>query len=329
MGKAPTIKLDFSHLTMDLPDPITPILDGHTHVWTEEPKELRLFFETAEKLGIKKIMAIAPPDSRKAIEKLEIDIDFVFAYYMSMSYFGNFEVDKLLGEVDEAHSKGYRIMKCWYGPRWLDWVERDDDSPFHLDDERLEPVFSHIEDCGMIVDIHGPYDPDLWYGPNGQYHNGKYGTKDGGLQEFYNLIKRHPNLTFVGVHFGGQPEISRLSTLDQWLNDLPNLCIDTASTRWMLRELGRDVSTSRDFIQKNDDRILFATDLSVGGRRKTEFEYFASRYWSQRMFWETTSQFKLPFDDADSPERPVLQGLGLRDSTLKKFYWKNAERVFG
>ncbi|MFX0086122.1 MAG: hypothetical protein ACFFAU_10620, partial [Candidatus Hodarchaeota archaeon] len=58
--------------------------------------------------------------------------------------------------------------------------------------------------------------------------------------------------------------------------------------------------------------------------------YFATRYWSQRLFWETNvKNVKLPFDDDDNPTPPTyINGLNLPQRFLEDFYWKNTKKFF-
>ena len=97
----------------------------------------------------------------------------------------------------------------------------------------------------------------------------------------------------------------------------------------MIRELGKNLEDSREFILNHSDRILFATDLSVGWGDRTD-NYCASRYWSQRIFWETDVKgIELPFDDTDNPNPPTLiNGLNLPVPILQNIYWKNALEIF-
>jgi hypothetical protein len=58
--------------------------------------------------------------------------------------------------------------------------------------------------------------------------------------------------------------------------------------------------------------------------------YYASRYWAQRLFWETNVRsVELPFPDDDNPHPPThINGLELPAEVLDRLYWKNAEDFF-
>ena len=143
------------------------------------------------------------------------------------------------------------------------------------------------------------------------------------------MIERHPKLIFQIPHFGSQPEIHRLPKLAIWMNRFPNILLDTASSRWMARELSKDVDKARNFLMKYSDRILFGTDLSSN---KEGRDYFEARYHAQRLLWETKTRGKpLPFEDADTKDSggTFINGLDLPLSVLRRLYWENAIRIYG
>ena len=82
------------------------------------------------------------------------------------------------------------------------------------------------------------------------------------------------------------PEPENLPLLAALLDSYANLYVDTASTKWIIIELGRDPGEAREFMIKYQKRILFASDLSLGWDDTAE-DYYATRYWAQRLFWET------------------------------------------
>ena len=94
----------------------------------------------------------------------------------------------------------------------------------------------------------------------------------GNVRQLENVIERHPRLVFQLPHFGSQPEIHRLSNLGKWLDRFPNVILDTASSRWMARELSKDVDKAHGFLLKYSDRVMFGTDLSTN---RGSQDYFA------------------------------------------------------
>lgn len=108
----------------------------------------------------------------------------------------------------------------------------------------------------------------------------------------------------------------------------PNFVVDTASSRWMARELSKDTVKAREFMLKYSDRILFGTDLFARG---SDRDYFSGRYVAQRILWETSERdTPLPFPDADTKDTggTFINGLDLPLSVLRKLYWENANQIY-
>jgi predicted TIM-barrel fold metal-dependent hydrolase len=169
-------------------------------------------------------------------------------------------------------------------------------------------------------------DPDTYYAS--QYRDSeRYGTKDEHLRQIEEVISRHPRLKFQIPHLGAQPEIHRLPALARWMDEFPNVVVDTASSRWMARELSKDTEKAREFMLKYSDRVLFGTDLFS----RRSFEDFSGRYVAQRVLWETSERgTPLPFPDADTKDTggTAINGLDLPLSVLGKLYWENANRIY-
>ena len=314
---------DFNDPLVGLPHLETDICDSHVHIWDADA------FNELEKwghlFGVKRFMGIAQPEVKKALEENGKASEIVFAYYLPMQAFAEKKPDKILEAIDEAHSQNYALTKTWFGPRQIDYYNTE--KLVSISDPIFEPVFSRIEDYSLPLDIHVA-DPDIWYSTK-YLDSERYRTKPQVINEFSEVLERHPSLKVISVHFGCLPEIHNLNKLEEIFKKFPNFHVDTASTKWIVRELGRDPQKARDFIIRYQDRILFATDLSVGWTDRSE-NYFPTRYWSQRLFWETNVQkVELPFSDEDNPTPPTyINGLNLPKNVLKRFYWQNAEEFF-
>ena len=299
----------------------TQIWDAHVHIWDADAfKDLKKWGAI---YGVTHFMGIATPDVRNALEKNGNASQIEFALYLPMDGFAKQEPEKLLSGVDKAHTLDYKMCKMWFGPRFLDYFKAE--KSFSISDPIFEPVFSRIEDYKIPIDVHVA-DPDYWY-ETIYLDKNIYRTKHQAIQEFLDVLERHSSLKAISVHFGSLPEdLNKLSTI---LNRFPNLYIDSASTKWMIRELGKNIEKTIHFFKKFQKRILFATDLSVGwGDRKED--YLPTRLYAQRLFWESNvKQVELPFDDKDNPTPPTfINGLYLPQSILDDFYWNNAERFF-
>ncbi|MHA2175642.1 MAG: hypothetical protein ACXAB2_12660 [Candidatus Hodarchaeales archaeon] len=297
------------------------ILDAHVHIWNAEAYSL--LKTVGERFSVRKFMGIAAPDVKLELENSSQSDRIIFAYYLPIDAFADHNPKKILDAVDEAYTENYQTVKMWFGPRFLDYFQAE--KPFSINNPIFDPVFSLIEDYGLRLDIHIA-DPDVWYA-NKYLDIKRYRTKDQALNEFRDILRRHKDLRTISVHFHSLPE--NLKVLEKDLIEFSNLYIDTASTKWIIRELGKNKNDSIDFFEKYYKRILFATDISVGWEDR-DSKYISTRYWSQRMFWESDLQnVELPFSDEDNPSPPTyINGLSLSEEILSHIYWNNASDFF-
>jgi hypothetical protein len=282
-----------------------PIFDAHTHIGHTD--DLDQMVKIEEEFGVASQVAIVHGEGNIRPIKKRFPKRFVFAKYLSLSDVAHFEVDKVIDVIKTIEPEGYGLAKMWFGPRWRDYYQEAPD--------------------GFRIDLHVA-DPDTYYNLHYQDEK-KYGTKMDSLNQLENVIERHPRLIFQLPHFGSQPEIHHLSNLAKWLDRFPNVILDTASSRWMARELSKDVDKAHGFLLKYSDRVMFGTDLSTN---RGSQDYFAGRYLAQRLLWETSVRQKpLPFDDADTKATggTFINGLDLPISVLTKLYWENAARIHG
>ncbi len=215
-----------------------------------------------------------------------------------------------------------------------------------VDDPGLDPLFEEAGNLGMPVAIHTG-DPKAFWQPADAKNEridellahpewSFYGEPVPSWAElnaqFERRVARHPKTTFIGVHFGNDPEDP--DRVGQMLDKYPNLFIDTAAR---VPEIGRqDSAKMRKFFEKYHDRILFGTDLGVGPTQDDmmygsngalpptvddERRYFQSTW---RYFETNDRQFESP---TPIQGRWKIDGLGLPEAVLRKLYFENAVRI--
>ena len=301
-----------------------PIFDAHTHIGAID--EIEAMIKIEEKYGVKRQLGIVHDVDGFEAAKERYGERFVFAKYLSLKDIAQFNVGPVLAQIETLLDEGYKVAKTWFGPRWRDWHTVAEG--FRVDHPKLSPIYEALVEHDIPFIIHIG-DPDTYYG--NQYKDSeKYGTKEGHLMELENLLGRYPGLRFQIPHFAAQPEISRLPHLEEWMEKYPNFVMDTASSRWMARELSKDTEKSREFIIRYQDRVLFGTDLFA--RKSDDLPYYDGRYVAQRILWETDMRgTPLPFNDADTEKTggTYINGLDLPDRVLKKLYWDNANKFYG
>ncbi len=215
-----------------------------------------------------------------------------------------------------------------------------------IDDPRLDPIFEEAGRLGMPVAIHAG-DPKAFFEPvtpaNERFAelslNPSWSFADRSVfpswealfGQFSRRIARHPGTTFIGVHFGNDPEEpARVAKL---LDGNPNLYVDTAAR---VGEIGRKPPEAlRAIFLAHRRRILFGTDVGVGPRHLTlgapeprpateaDAPAFYAAHWR---FFETARR------GIDHPT-PIqgswkVDGIGLPPDVLEDFYHRNAERLF-
>jgi predicted TIM-barrel fold metal-dependent hydrolase len=214
-----------------------------------------------------------------------------------------------------------------------------------VDDARLDPMWQALGRLGMPVSIHvadprafwQPDDPsnerwkELKDHPRWWFGDPKtYPAREELLAALERVVTRHPETTFVCVHFGNNAE--DLAWVDAQLDRHPNMMVDIAAR---VPEIGRhDPDSVRAFFVKHQDRILFATDfqsydrMTLGsgglGPAPTEADAidFFQKHWR---FFETA--------DRDFPHMTPIQGdwtisaIHLPAEVLEKIYFGNATRL--
>jgi predicted TIM-barrel fold metal-dependent hydrolase len=148
--------------------------------------------------------------------------------------------------------------------------------------------------------------------PNWLFFGEQFPAREDLLKQFTNVVASHPNTTFIGAHFGNNAE--DLAMVGKWLDAYPNLFIDIDAR---ISELGRQPYSSRRFLIKYRDRILFGTDTTP--RRDAYRTYYR--------FLETDDEY---FDCAASHHLQgfwMIYGIFLPKDVLEQVYRKNADRV--
>jgi predicted TIM-barrel fold metal-dependent hydrolase len=130
------------------------------------------------------------------------------------------------------------------------------------------------------------------------------------------VVARYPKLRVIGCHLGSNEE--DLDRLAKRLDALPNLVVDVASrVRYLM--VG-DREKARQFVLKYQDRILYATDFTLGPgddvRAAQSLQATHDREWNFFATGETVP----------SRDRQV-QGLALPETALRKIFRENAVRA--
>jgi predicted TIM-barrel fold metal-dependent hydrolase len=216
----------------------------------------------------------------------------------------------------------------------------------HVDDPRLAPIFEEAGALGFPVAIHTgdpkaffqPATPanerwsELQQNPHWSFNGPGFPTWDELYAEFENLVRTHPHTTFIGVHFGNDPEDP--AHVSEMLDRYPNLLIDTAAR---VGEIGRmDPDKLRSIFIAHRTRILFGTDWGIqpDGLMLGAFNGWREELPDVDRFFERHARFFETRDRGIDHPTPIqgnwkVDGVGLPADVLSDLYLGNAERLFG
>ena len=294
----------------------TRIVDVHTHV--HQTDSTNLFFEAAAAYGVGKIVSMSPLDEVEALRaaypgRLEFIAIPRWRELKNSAAFRN----QWLADLAAFREKGARRMKFWMAPPMRA------EYGLTLTDSFFEPLIRAGLELGYEFMVHIG-DPSEWFAPGGKYANAKkFGTKHEQYPQLEYLLEKVAPRTVIAAHMGGNCEEPEF--LQGLLDRHPNLYLDSSATKWIVRAVARQPETVRAFMVRNQDRVLFGSDLVVG--KGHDFAHYASRYWVHQMLWETPYRGESPIEDPDAGQSPVLAGVALPPSILRKLYSANAERL--
>jgi len=269
-----------------------------------------------------------------------------FILYVNDPYL-NFPIEdpefgsKVAATVEECvqlGAKGLKISKT-LGLYWKD----KDGKAVPIDDPRLEPMWQACARLQIPVSIHSGDPAAFWLPvdeknerydelrehPNWAFGGDAFPPRGEILKQLESVVRSHPDVTFVGVHFGNDPEdVDHVASL---LERYPNFNVDLAAR---IPEIGRQKPEKlRKMFLKFQDRILFGTDfmvsssgyiLGAGPRLSSEAEVkkFFDSHWR---FLETNArQMEHP---TPIQGRWKIDAIGLPPAVLEKIYYRNAERI--
>jgi predicted TIM-barrel fold metal-dependent hydrolase len=253
--------------------------------------------------------------------------------------------EAMAAELAEGQRLGARGLKITKG-LGLGYPAPDGQHLLAVDDPGLDPLFERAGALGMPVAIHvgdpkafwRPVSPDnerwdeLRVHPEWSFAGLGIPSWQQLYDAFERLVARHKKTTFIGVHFGNDPEDP--DNVARMLDKHPNLYIDTAAR---VPEIGRHPQEKmRRFYAKYQDRVLFGTDTGIGAEdadmmygstganvptRADEVRFFTATW---RYFETSDRQFESP---TPIQGRWKIDGVGLPESILRKIYFENAVRL--
>ncbi len=319
--------------------PRFPVIDAHNHLgdafgggWDHKP--LGELLDLLDKAGVRHYVDL---DGGWGEEILRHHLDYFKAKAPErFSVFGGVDWSrwKELGDgfpdwaanrlmVQKANgAQGLKIWKL-FGLHVHDHHKRLVD----VDDERLSPIWETAGELHLPIVIHIA-DPvaffdtidetnerweELGKHPDWAFTSPPFPPFMHILNGLFNLVRRHPETTFVGAHMGCYAE--NLGWVGEMLDACPNYFVDISAR---LGELGRQPYSAREFFVRYQERILFGSDMGPD----------PAEYCLYYRFLETDDEyFNYNSTEVPAQGRWHVYGLYLPDDVLKKIYHENAVRV--
>jgi predicted TIM-barrel fold metal-dependent hydrolase len=316
--------------------PAYPVIDVHNHLGggaeTLTKERVDSYLRDMDDAGVRTVVNLDGGwDNRLSETVAALDqahpgrfLTFALINFRGFEYEGWSEREtEQLRKSFEAGAKGLKFHKS------LGLSYRDDDEVLlAIDDPRLDPIWELCGEWNKPVMIHTadpaafftPLDRynERWHElnehPNWLFHGDKFPSREELLNQRNRVIAKHPQTTFIGAHFGNNPE--DLETVGKWLDQYPNFYVDIDAR---ISELGRQPYSARRFFPKYQDRIMFGTDTRPD----------AQAYRLYYRFLETDDEY---FDTAESHHRQgfwMIYGIFLPKPVLEKIYHTNAARLLG
>lgn len=221
---------------------------------------------------------------------------------------------------------GARGLKFELGKPDMHWMP--------MDDPRLDPIYDKAAELGIPIMYHSN-DPEDFFYPVNQFNfflgnnKGKPGSEQGYwgrldkfvsreqlLKERENMLRKHPNTTFILAHFGWLER--QLPMLADIFDRYPNVYVEISSA---ITALGRSPKESAAFIAYYSHRIMFGTDFGGNSMSQSYWVTFMDKHFALL----ETDQYELTAPVDNKAWR--VHDLNLPKVVLEQIYYKNAEEL--
>lgn len=311
-----------------------PVIDIHNHLGAGKdfltPEKIGRYLEEMDAAGIRTVVDLDGGWGEKlkeTIERLDVAHPGRFLTFAQINFDGfgtEGWTERELANLEAGFKAGARGLKVH---KSLGLGKRDvGGKPIAVDDPRIDPLWALCGKLGKPIVIHTG-DPSAFFTPadarnerllqlvehpDWSFHGGPFPPRAELQAQRLRVIARHPGTKFICAHMANDGE--DLAELAGWLDAHPNMYVGIDART---SELGRQPYTTRRFILKYQDRVLFGTDATPdrGSFRtyirflETDDEYFPVSVGYERLrFWR-------------------IYGIFLPDEVLDKVYRRNAERL--
>ena len=314
--------------------PAFPVVDIHNHLGSGKenltPEVVKHVLEEMDAAGIRTVIDLDGTWGDRLKETIQV-LDKAhpgrFCTFANID-FGGVDDDgwslREANRLEDSFKAGARGLKFY---KWFGLGVRYKDGRFMpVDDPKLNPVWDVCAKYHKPIIIHTA-DPAAFWTPLDKYNErwhelnqnpgwvfggGKYPAREELLAQLERVIATHPKTVFISTHFGNNAE--DLGAVARQLDKYPNMYVDIDAR---ISELGRQPYSTRRFILKYQDRVMFGTDTYPD--REAYRVYFR--------FLETDDEYFDPQKSHHLQGFWMIYGIYLPKDVLAKVYYKNADRL--
>ena len=311
-------------------------IDAHVHVRTSDPA----IMEFARSEGFKLLTINTRSESQEYIdEQRKYAMNMKKLYPEDISWLATFTMENfedpgwaeaVIQKLQEDLDLGAVGFKVW---KDVGMTFRDSLGNFvFLDDPLFEPVLEFMQasgkpllahigeprNCWLPVDSMTVNGDKSYFTENPQYHmylHPEYPSHERLMESRDHVLARYPNLKLVGAHLGSLEW--DVDVLAARLDLYPNFAVDLAARVCHLQIQDRE--KVRSFLEKYQDRILYATDMGVRDGNVEDTKQWLGNEWH--------SDWAYFAGDSLMGSRNVdgqFRGLDLDEEILRKIFYENA-----
>ncbi|MGA1015554.1 MAG: amidohydrolase family protein [Limisphaerales bacterium] len=319
-------------------------IDAHFHIRTVDTefvaraaedgfRFLNVVVHTADETELRKRHQAAWAQQQAHPDRVEVVVAFPLKGWDEPDW-----VERTLTFLRQAKSQGAIGVKIWkdVGMGFRDGMG----DLVKVDNHQFDPVLNFMEQEGLRLMAHLGEPKNCWlpldqmtvkndrryFGAHPEYHMYKHPdmpSYEDQLAARNRMLDKHPNLPFLGAHFGSLEWSVEL--LADFLDRYPAARVDTAARMGQIQyQSQNDPSKVRSFFIRYQDRILYGTDggVQAPGQAKAASLQMQRRWLSDWTYFCTDQEQSVP--ELDLPVR----GLKLPRAVVDKIYHGNARQLF-
>lgn len=218
---------------------------------------------------------------------------------------------------------------------------KDGDEQFvMIDDLRLDPVFDFIErhnktlvghlgeprNCWLALDQMTVTNDREYFEHHPEYHmylHPEYPSYEQQIDARDRMLEKHRNMRFVGAHLASLEWST--DEIAARLDRFPNMAVDMAERISHLQyQAANDHQKVKDFFIKYQDRLLYATDITIDDTHEASaFLEAAHKTWINHWKFFTSDDWM----EAPEVNKP-FRALHLPKEVIDNLYWNNVHKWY-